>query len=305
VPARDGRDSSSGRIPADFWPGGDGAMTPTRRSTARRRQPRAEPKLPSDLVEQLVENYLRDDAAWAAGARISDTKTRLSAVMRGYNTVADAVGDLQRAEWRLVGFDKTTVKQEFERLLAFAAKFGAAVEDLDSRGAAKGGNRRLPQLYGETPPRFKLALAIRDHFRKQGIEPVHRVLRAQTTDILTHAGEEDPERGLDDIIRSLPKSPKHQAKNQEEPSQKQRSSRPRPTRSSRHPPPLPARPRRHPLHDADAPVERHLWIAPKASDHDLTPDEPPASGRFGGRQVKRRLGVQDGEPGRAQGVRLA
>jgi hypothetical protein len=79
------------------------------------------------------------------------------------------------------------------------------VADLDGRGARRGGDRRTPDLFAP-PPRYRLAAEIADRLEAAGA-PMGSAERGALHDLtlraLTLAGEDEPERGLPDVLRDV------------------------------------------------------------------------------------------------------
>jgi len=161
--------------------------------------------LPLALVSDLVASYHRDRARWDAAPRAAEVRQRLERAERKLATAVDAWGDLLPADLELAGLDRDRACAHLAACRDQLALLRAGVQELDGLGAGVGGNRRLPGVLGEPPPRFVTLLRLRAALAVAlGRPPTRRELADAAAELFTMAGDAEPERGLRDLVRQVP-----------------------------------------------------------------------------------------------------
>jgi hypothetical protein len=173
-----------------------------RRSTARHKNPRQVPELPREEISRLVDLYRRDQARWDGAPGAADTARRLYHFYQLALETREALESLHKIAHQLAGFDEAETRDLAHELLTKGSAAGAAVHDLDRRGAGNGGARHVLKIV-EPEPKGKVILELRALFRARGFEPTQSELKDAATDIFTEAGDDEPSTGLDKVFRRL------------------------------------------------------------------------------------------------------
>lgn len=152
---------------------------------------------------ELAAWYRRERAAWEAGPRPAEVRRRLTRAWQALAVAADAAGDLRPVDLELASLPRAAAGELVAAVDRTAAAFAAAVEDLDERGAGKGGRRRLAALY-QPPPRFRLAVHVAGLLEAAG-SPLGSAERGPLHDAtlaVLHQADEDG-RGLPDVLADV------------------------------------------------------------------------------------------------------
>jgi hypothetical protein len=159
-----------------------------------------------DAVSDLAAWYRREVVRRRGSPTPAETRRRLEAARKAAAAYADALTEFGQEVSGLAGLSVDELGDRVDDVEGDAARFGGAVEDLDARGAARGGHgRRLPDLFQPTP-RWRLAQELADRLDAAGMplgSAKGGALLAATMTVLTEAGEVDPERGLPDLLRQV------------------------------------------------------------------------------------------------------
>jgi hypothetical protein len=156
--------------------------------------------LPPADRDRLAAAYRRARARWETAPRAAQVRGRLDRTARALAAAAEAVGDLLGDDLALAGLDRAAAGSLLGRLDNASIAAAAAVADLDTRGAGRGGRRRLPAVLGTLPPRAVLLLAVRAALPLAS----NAAVLAAAAEVLSECGEDD--RGLDDVFRRLPQN---------------------------------------------------------------------------------------------------
>lgn len=160
------------------------------------------PPLPPADRARLVQLYREAAQAWRSSPRIRPTVERLRRVERLGRELAELVQDLGPAEREVIGADGSHLAAVAQGAAELADQADAALVDLDSRGAGRGGDRRLAGLFG-APPRVVLLLALRQAMVAAGAEPSRKRLCDVAAEVLAELGEDAA--GIEDVAKALPR----------------------------------------------------------------------------------------------------
>lgn len=139
-----------------------------------------------------IEHYRRAKHSPTTPARAAEARRLLTKARSALAAAADALGDLAPADMAYAGLDRAEIEAAYSDLTRLHGRFGTVPS---RRSRAR-----------EPSPRFVLVSALADHLLSLG-QPLGGAeagrLRDLATDMLTEAGDDDPEEGLDHTIRVI------------------------------------------------------------------------------------------------------
>ena len=153
-----------------------------------------------DALACLTNDYCRARARWSA--RPAEVRARLVAVAKAGAVLADVLGDLRPIDREVAGIPAATAGEGLDQVDHVTALARDAAEDLRRR-IGRGGRRGLHHLLGESPPRFAAVVAVREAYRRMGMEPTTAQIREAAVEVFDAAGDANPCQGVDDLIRRL------------------------------------------------------------------------------------------------------
>jgi hypothetical protein len=156
-------------------------------------------------IRELTAWFRKERAKHAAAPRPAEARRRLVAVAEAAEAYAMALAELGRHEAELAGLTDDAVADLADEAEGDAVRFRGAVADLDARGARLGGDRRVTDLF-VPPPRYRLAAEIADRLDARGVRlgaSASGALADAVSQVLAQAGGVDPERGLEDLLKSM------------------------------------------------------------------------------------------------------
>jgi hypothetical protein len=164
-------------------------------------------RLAPDTIERLLAVYARARDGWF-DAPVAETRAQLAAIDEAMLQLAAKLRALGPGALAVAGIPAESARGQAAWLVEQAAAFSGGVAQLDLQGAARGGRRRVGHLLRQRPPRQALAMALRVELAAARVTGLGREEELDMlAELLAEAGEAEPWRGLERVLRSLPRWP--------------------------------------------------------------------------------------------------
>ena len=154
-------------------------------------------------LKHLAVAYQRERDRRLTSPRAAEARIGLDRAARHLRTAADAIAELGRHEALAAGVTLAEVTEMYEKMEAFAARFGAGVASIAELGA--NGRRRLPD-YTEPNVKFILIHQIAERLDELGVPLGGQeagALRDHAREALHLADEVEPSRGLGKVVQAV------------------------------------------------------------------------------------------------------